>query len=65
MLGNSFLNLNPNAGESSGVFKGKWILGQDLCDCVQVSESGSLLWEAWGVKGSELLTWEGCGEVPR
>lgn len=46
MSGNSFLNLNSNVGESSGVYKIKWILGQDLCECVKVSELGSLLWDA-------------------
>ena len=38
MLDNSFLNLNSSVGESGGVFKIKWTLGQDLCECMKVCD---------------------------
>lgn len=41
MLDDSFLSLNSSVGESSvGVFKIKWMLGQDLCECVKGCELG-------------------------
>lgn len=43
------------------------MLGQDFCECVKVCDlvksKLALLLDAWGVKESELLTWEGCGKV--
>lgn len=40
MPDNSFLNLNSSVGESGGVLKIKWTLGQDLCECVKVCDTG-------------------------
>lgn len=66
MSDNCFLNLNSNVGESGGVSKTKWTLGQDSCECVEVCELGksklALLRDTQGIKESELLTWEGLGK---
>jgi len=60
MSENGFLNLNSSVAESGGVFKIKWTLGQDLCESVNVCDLGksrlALLYDAQGVKESELLT---------
>lgn len=45
MLDDSFLNLNSSVSESSvSVFKIKWMLGQNLCECVKDCELGKSKW---------------------